>query len=473
MDSSPLWVQFLVIIVLTAINAFFAAAELAYVSVNDREIDRLIEEENSKSAKRVKKLTSSSDDFLSTIQVAITLAGFLSSASAAQSFTDIVADWLPNFTGVETVSTVIVTLILSYFTLVFGELYPKQLALQMPEKVALASSGVVTVVQKIFKPIVWLLSASTGLLQKITPIDFTEDQASYSREAMRLILSESREEGSIDEEEFSMLQGVLSLDNKMAREIMTPRVDAQMVDINDDNDKIFYAFIDSSFSRLPVYDDDKDNVIGTIHIKNVFKAFYEAGYDYDKIDFHSVIGDPFVVPSTIYIDDLLLQFQNEQSHMAVLKDEYGGVEGIITLEDVIEEIVGDIEDEYDLGTEKDISVLDPKTWQISGGLPVDKFNDFFKEKIQVEEVDTIAGLVLYVINYLPDDEEEVSIRVNDYVLKTLEIEDGRIREILVELDEERDIVSDYYLNVTDPEDSMTHEEYEEYSQTIEENEQED
>lgn len=461
MDSSPLWVQFLIIAVLTAINAFFAASEIAFVSVNDREIDRLIEEENSKKAKRVKKLTGDTDDFLSTIQVAITLAGFLSSASAAQSFTEVVAGWLPDFAGVQTLATVIVTLILSYFTLVFGELFPKQVALQMPEKVALGTSGVISGVQTIFRPIIFLLSASTSLLQKITPIDFTEEQPSYSREAMRLILSESREEGSIDEEEFSMLQGVLSLDNKMAREIMTPRVDAQMIDINDDNDKIFYDFIDSSFSRLPVYDEDKDNVIGTIHIRNVFKAFHDASYDYEKIDFREVLSEPFVVPSTIYIDDLLINFQHEQSHMAILKDEYGGVEGIITMEDVIEEIVGDIEDEYDLEIEREFLEIDDQRWQISGGLPVDKFNEIFQERIQVEEVDTMGGLFLYILNYLPEDEEVVSLRVNDYVLKTLETEDGRIREILVELDEDRDIYADYYLNITDPEESMTHEEFEE------------
>lgn len=470
-SQGSLWTQLLVIAVLTGINAFFAAAELAYVSVNEREINRLIKEENDKRAKRVSALLQDSDDFLATIQVAITLAGFLSSASAATSFVSVVASWLPKFPGVETVATLIVTLILSYITLVLGELYPKQVALQMPERIALSTSGLIYFTQIITKPFVKLLSASTGLLRKLTPIDFSKEEPAYSREAMRLILAESREEGSIDYEEFSMLEGILSLDNQMAREVMTPRVDTHMINVDNDKRDIFYEIIDGSYSRMPIYKDDKDNVLGVIHIRDVFKAFYENDYDYNKIDFIALANKPLVVPSTIYIDDLLVEFQREQTHMAILKDEYGGVEGIVTMEDVLEEIVGEIEDEYDKENNREIVEIGNDCYEISGTLSVDKFNSFFKERIQVEEVDTMGGLILYVTNYVPEDTEEITVRVNDFILTTTEIEKGRIRKIRVDRDKSREKSTDYYMNIEDPEDSWSAEELEELKESSDSSEE--
>src|SRR5699024_6253525 len=199
MDSSgsSLITELLIIVVLTLINAFFAAAEIAFVSINKTKVNQAAEE-GDKKAIRVLNLLDEADDFLATIQVAITFAGFLSSAQAATSFAIVFAEFLPNFTGADTVATVVVTLILSYFTLVFGELFPKQIALQMPETIAMGTSGIVSFVQKIFRPFIWLLSASTNLLQRITPIDFTESDEKFTREEMRVIIDQSRESGSFD-----------------------------------------------------------------------------------------------------------------------------------------------------------------------------------------------------------------------------------------------------------------------------------
>lgn len=441
-SGSSLTVQLITIFMLTVINAFFAASEMAFVSVNRKKIEAMVEDGDKKAIK-VLGLLDNSEEFLATIQVAITLAGFLSSASAARSFVTYLSSWLPKFSGVETVSLVIVTLILSYFTLVFGELFPKQVALQMPESIALATAGTIKVIQTMFKPFVQLLSASTGFLRQITPIDFTKEEEKFTREEMKAILAESRLEGTIDATELTMLEGVLSLDSKLAREVMVPRTDTEMVDIEDDPSEILDTLLNSSFSRIPLYEGEKDNVIGVIHMKNIIKAARQKGFD--QIDFREVASEPLVVPSTIFIDDLLLEFKKEQTHMAILKDEYGGVEGIVTLEDLIEEIVGEIEDETDIVPSNDIRKIDEENYYINGGLSIDKFNAYFEESLSSEEVDTIAGAIIYEIGYVPDDDEKVSVRANQYVLTTSHVENGRIRGVQVQLDPSHMIETEYNL----------------------------
>lgn len=441
-SQGSLWTQLLLIAVLTAINAFFAASEIAFVSVNQSKMKALAEE-GDKKAQRVLDLLDNSDIFLATIQVAITLAGFLSSASAATSFADRIAAWFPNFPGVTQVSVVLVTLILSYVTLVFGELFPKQVALQMPEKIAMATSGVVTTVQKIFRPFVVLLSASTGFLQKITPIEFSEHDEKFTRDEMKVILSESRKEGSIDLAELTMLQGVLSLDDTMAREIMVPRTDTVMVDIEDDYSEIIGLLMTTPYSRVPLYEGDKDKVIGVIHMKNLLRTANVDGFD--NIDFRAIASEPLVVPSTIYIDDLLVEFRREETHLAILLDEYGGVEGIVSLEDVLEEIVGNIEDESDVAKSSDIRKIDDRNYYINGILPIDKFNLYFDEELESDEVDTMAGLIIYHLGYVPDDDERITFRANDFVLTTSHIDNGRIRGIHIEVDERSRLQAEYNL----------------------------
>ncbi|MBK0347317.1 HlyC/CorC family transporter [Aerococcaceae bacterium zg-ZJ1578] len=441
-SGNSLFNQILIIIVLTAVNAFFAASEMAFVSVNRKRIATLAEEGNKKAVK-VLRLLDNSEDFLATIQVAITLAGFLSSAQAATSFASYFKNWLPAFPGVETVAIFIVTMILSYITLVFGELYPKQVALQMPEKITLATAGTIQTIQVVFKPFVSLLSASTGLLRKITPIDFSARDEKFTREEMKAILAESSLEGTIDAAELTMLEGVLSLDSKLAREVMVPRTDTEMVDIEDDYQDILEELLNSPFSRIPLYEAEKDNVIGVIHMKNVIKAAREHGFD--NIDFREIASEPLFVPSTIYIDDLLVEFKREQTHLAILRDEYGGVEGIVTLEDLLEEIVGDIEDETDVASSGDIRKIDEENYYINGGLSVEKFNNYFDESLSDEEVDTIAGAIIYEIGYVPDDNERVTVRANDYVMTTSHVENGRIRGVHVQVDKEHTIETEFNL----------------------------
>lgn len=442
-SGSSLFTELLIIIVLTLVNAFFAAAEIAFVSINKTKINNLAEE-GDKKAKRVIRLLEDADDFLATIQVAITFAGFLSSAQAATSFAGILADLFPNFAGAQGLATIVITLILSYFTLVFGELFPKQVALQMPETIAMATSGIISITQKIFRPFIWLLSASTGLLQRITPIDFTETEEKFTREEMRVIIEQSRKSDSFDMDELDMMEGVLSLDTKIAREVMVPRTDTFMIDIDAPYEENLKLIIDSPFSRVPIYKDEKDNVIAVLHVKNLLKTASKDGFG--NIDLLEIANRPMLVPSTVYTDDLLIEFQREQQHMAILIDEYGGVEGIVTMEDLLEEIVGDIDDETDVSSLGDIRKIDDFNYYLSGGLLIDDFNDYFDEDIESEDVDTIAGYMIHNIGYVPDDDERVSLRINNYVLTTSEIQNGRIYGVLLNIDEERMIEVDYIVH---------------------------
>lgn len=427
------------IIILTLINAFLAGAEMAFVSVNTQKIETMAAEGN-KNAKRVLHLLDDSDGFLSTIQVGITFAGFFSSAAAAATFAGKLAPYLNTIPAGETIATAVVTLILSYFTLVLGELYPKQLAIQIPESYACTSAGVISVLKSLFKPFVWLLTASTNVLKGITPIDFTQKEEKLTRAEMKVLLARSRQDAAIDVEEFRMMQGVLSLDTKLAREVMVPRTDTFMLDIDDDPVDNLNEILTSQYSRVPVFEDDKDDIMGIIHSKDILRQARKVGFE--NIDIREIIKPAFYVPETIFVDDLLLEFKRNHQHMAIIKDEYGGVVGLVTLEDLIEEIVGDIEDEYD-----EISHMYKKinetTYIINGIMPIPKFNQLFKTEIESDESDTIAGYMIEILGFFPDNRAEEVIRIAEYDLTTTAVENGRIRGIQVKhrplTDEETDI----------------------------------
>lgn len=434
-DGSALALQILLIILLTLLNAFFAAAEIAFVSVNQGKMSQKAEE-GDKKAKRVMKLLENSDEFLATIQVAITLAGFFSSASAATSFASRIEPYILSIPGSKTIAIAIVTIILSYITLVFGELYPKQVALQIAEPITLHTAGIILFIKKIAKPFIWFLTTSTGVLKHLTPIEFKKEEEKLTRSEMKALLANSRNDGAIDIDEFTMMQGVLSLDSKLAREVMVPRTDTLMLDVDDELEENLDIILNCSYSRLPIYEEDKDNVIGVLHLKDVFRAAKNQGFD--NIHLIELANSPLFVPSTIYVDDLLVEFKKTRQHMAILKDEYGGVEGIVTLEDLIEEIVGNIEDEYDI-EEMSYREIDEKNFMIDAGMTVEKFNDIFKTEIYSDEVDTMAGIILEELGYFPNDRERVEIPMETVMLTPILIENGRIRRIHVRLLSENEI----------------------------------
>ncbi len=425
--ASSILGQIILILVLTLINAFLAGAEMAFVSVNQGKINQLAEEGDRRAVKVV-QLLDKSDDFLSTIQVGITFAGFLSSASAANTFVGYILPYLANIPAAEILATAIVTVILSYISLVFGELFPKQVAIQIPEKYCLFSAGTISFLNKVFTPFVWLLTASTDVLKAIAPIDFTQREERLTRSEMRKLIESGRNDGIIDMDEFRMMQGVLSLDSKLAKGVMVPRTDTFMLDIEDDREENLQLILQSQYSRIPVYRDDKDDILGIIHAKDVLREANRVGFE--NIQMENIMREPYFAPETVFIDDLLLEFKRNHLHMAILKDEYGGVVGLVTLEDLIEVIVGDIEDEYDEMSFKYKKVSDD-TYIIDGSMPIDKFNQLFNAHIYSGDSDTMAGIIIEHLGRFPQDTINESIQVDDYLFTTTDVDDGRIRKIRV------------------------------------------
>lgn len=427
-STSPLTRQIILVVILTFIHAIFAAAEIAFVSLNQTKINEL-SAMGSKKAKRVERLLEHSDQFLNTLQAMLTWAGLLSSAFAAYHFSDLLLPYLGKIPAGHDLAILIITVIISYITLLFGETYPKELALLMPEKIAMNTAGLILFLQGIFSPFTWLLTASTKGLKKITPVDFDAQKETMTRDEFRSYLEQSRQNEVIDIAEFSMLKGVLSLDNKIAREVMVPRTDTFMLDYDDGNEENIDELLEVQYSRVPIYFEDKDNVLGIVHVKNLLKASKEKPLK--EIDLKDIMNEPLFVPETIYIDDLLYELKRTRNQMAILNDEYGGVVGIVTLEDLLEEIVGEIDDEYD-EIYQSIVPLDEHKYLVDGATPLDKFNDFFQTELDSEDVDTIAGYFITEFGSIPQENEDAYIEAGNLLLRVNTLEGSRISDLIVE-----------------------------------------
>ncbi len=395
--GSPVWGQLLLILILTLVNAFFAAAEIALVSLSRVKMEEQANK-GDKKARVLVQVLGHSNQFLATIQVAITFAGFLSSASAATTIAGRLAPLLGNAAWTKEAAVLIVTIVLSYVSLVFGELYPKQVALHRAEAIAKITVQPVRIVGILLRPFVWLLSMSTSLLMKLTPIDFSETEPKLTREEMVHMIESGKSAGVLETDEYEMLEGIITLNKKMAREVMVPRTDAFMIDICADNDQNIDAILAQPFSRIPVYRDDKDQVVGVVHIKNLLKEARQKGFQAMQIE--AVMKEPLFVPETITIDDLLFEMKRTQQQMAILLDEYGGVVGLATIEDLLEEIVGEIDDESDKAEEL-YQKIDAQHYTVMGSMPINEFNSAFNTDIQVTDVDTIAGFVITEIGAIP------------------------------------------------------------------------
>lgn len=419
--------QLILIIVLTILNAFFAAGEMAIVSVNKTSVEE--KAKNSRGAKKILQMINEPNKFLSTIQVAITLAGFLSSASAATTLSVWMEGLIGDFPGSREVSIVIITVILSFITLVLGELYPKRIALQRPYEVASFTQPLISLFGWILKPFVWLLDSTINFLMKITPIDFSKKDEPITRNEMIATLKKSRNTGTINSDEYQMLQGIIRFGDKTAREIMVPRTDTFMLDINDSVDENIDAILNQPYSRIPVYGGDKDNVIGIIHIKDLLKRSREVGFD--NINLKSIMKDPLFVPEATNIDSLLLKMRSTQTQIAMVVDEYGGIVGLATIEDILEEIVGEIDDEYDPVT-KNFQRLGANKFSVVGLMTIEDFDELFEEDIHVEDVDTIAGYLIMNLGEIPDAKHPQSFELSDGTIITSgELNGSRIENVIV------------------------------------------
>lgn len=423
-ESQSLLAQILLLIILTLINAFLAASEIAVVSINKNRVEQKAEEGDVKSQKLL-KILQNPNNFLSTIQVGITLVNILSGASLANTLSEKLAPLLGGSVAARNIANIIVLAILTYVSIVFGELYPKRIALNKSEEVANFTSGIIRLIGVVAKPFVWLLSASTSLLARVTPMTFDDEDSKMTRDEMRYMLET---EGVLDNEELEMLQGVFSLDTKVAREVMVPRTDAFMIDINDSVEENVNEVLSENYSRIPVYNEDKDKVVGILHTKNLLKAAHKFGFEH--LNIQKIMQEPLFVPETIFIDDLLYEMKKTQNQMAILLDEYGGVVGLATLEDLLEEIVGEIDDESD-EVEKLYEKVAEHEYVIQGRMLIDEFNEVFDSNLHMSDVDTMAGYLITALVMIPDEGEKLSFDVDNITLTSEEMEGSRILKIRV------------------------------------------
>ncbi|WP_291575612.1 hemolysin family protein [Clostridium sp. UBA4548] len=434
MDSGPdgsITLQLLLILILTMINAFFAAAEMAIVSLNKNRLKMLAEEGNKK-AILLEKLLEEPSKFLSTIQIGITLAGFFSSASAATGISDDFAMVLKGI-GVpysSQIALVVITIILSYITLVFGELYPKRIALQRAESIAMFAVTPIMFISKVTKPFIRFLSFSTNLLVKLTGHETENLEEKVSKEEIKSLIEVGQEHGVINETEKEMIESIFEFDNKRAEEIMMPRTEVFLIDISWSSTEISKKLLEEQYSRIPVYEEDSDNIIGILYMKDYFLEASRHGFD--NVDIRKILRTPYFVPETKNIDDLFKELQKSNNHMAILIDEYGGFSGIVTIEDLIEEVMGNIFDEYD-EVECDIMKIDNNTFIVNGLLSIDEFNDYLDTKLQCEHSETIGGFVVNLLGSIPNDEKDEIVEFENLIFKIEDVKEKRIEKVRVSI----------------------------------------
>lgn len=424
--------QLLIIVVLTLLNAIYAAGEMAIVSVNKTEVEKKAEQGGHKDNRILREINHPTN-FLSTIQVAVTLAGFLSSAIAATSLSTKLEGVLGNFPGSFELSMIIITIILAFLILIFGELFPKQIAVHRPYQVLRFTEPFINVTSKILKPFVWFMTVILHGLMKLTPIDFSQKKDKVSRSEMLSTIQKSRESGTINADEYQMLQGIIKFSDKTVREVMVPRTDAFMIDINDPLDENIDAILAQPYSRIPVYGGDKDTIIGIVHIKNLLKQARVSGFE--NVNLNKIMIEPLFVPESTSIDSLLLKMQSTQTQIAMIMDDYGGVVGLATIEDILEEIVGEIDDEYDQTT-TNYHRLSSTKYSVVGKFSIEDFNELFDENIdeEQEDADTIAGYLIMNLNEIPDEKHPKSITLKSGVkLTSGEVDGARIQNVIVKI----------------------------------------
>lgn len=431
-ENTSILSQFILIFILILINAFFSASEMAIVSLNKAKITYLASEEDKK-AKLLLKLLEEPSKFLATVQVGITLTGFLASASAATTISKPFAKYLRalNLPASDQLALIIVTILLAYITLVLGELFPKRLALQNSEAIAMFSVKPLLLISKITVPFVKILTVSTSLLMRIFGIDSEKLEEKVSEEEIRMMIDVGEENGVLNQTEKEMIDGIFEFDDTLAREVMTPRIDVFSIDVNTPIEKIIEMVSEEQYSRIPVYEYDIDNIIGILYMKDLFSELINAKLDNESIK--TLIRPAYFVPETKNIDTLFRELQITKNHIAILIDEYGGFSGIVTIEDLIEEIVGNIFDEYDEIENEYIVKLDQNTYMATGSAPIDEINDLLHLKLPSENYDTLGGFIIDILGTIPIEGENPVVEYDNAVFKIEKIEEKRISEIKIHI----------------------------------------
>lgn len=406
MESDSILPQLLLQLVLIAVNALFAATEIAVISLNETKVRRMAEGGDRKAAKMLRMVTEPTG-FLSTIQICITLAGFLGSAFAADNFSDKLVNWLINDCGVsgvspsalDTISVIIITLVLSYFTLVLGELVPKRIAMKRPEGIARAVSGLMIGMTTVLRPAIWLLTVSTNGVLRLCGIDPEDNAEEVSEEEIIMMLDEGEEAGSIESGEKELIKNVFSLNDTTAEDVMVHRSQVAFLKRDDARTTLLNEIAESGYSRFPVYGENIDDIVGILYAKTYLTAQSRG----ERCEMKDFLMPPRFVHASTHINRILLDMQREHAHMAVVVDDYGGVIGIITLEDILEELVGEIWDESDEVIEN-IRERSDGSYDINGSTRLSDMCESIGCSID-SEADTVGGWVTEMLGGIPESGE--------------------------------------------------------------------
>ena len=436
-DPAVLFWQIVLLFALILVNAFFAMSEIAIISLNDNKIEHMAEEGHKK-ARQVVKLTKNSSNFLSTIQIGVTLAGFLTSASASQSFVTMLSGAIGRIsfmTGVSKgfisgLSLVLITIVTSYFSLVLGELAPKKIAMSRPEKISFRVVGILLAVQKLTIPFVKVLSVSTNAVVRLFGIDPHADQESVTEEEIRMMVDVGEEKGVIEDVQKEMINNIFEFDDLDAGDIMTHRTDMVAIDADDPLEDVVRLSVEEGRSRIPVYEEDPDNIIGVIYIKDLLPF---VGHQLPKeTTLRSIMREAYYIPETKKCGDLFTEMTETRTQIAIVVDEYGGTAGLVTIEDLLESIVGNIQDEYD-DEEEEISKINENTFTIDGTTFIDEVDELVGTHIPEGDYDTLAGFLISRLGYLPKDGELTEVDYENLHFTVLNVEDRRIGKVKVEI----------------------------------------
>ncbi|HBL40475.1 MAG TPA: HlyC/CorC family transporter [Ruminococcaceae bacterium] len=445
-DPANLILKLVLLFALVLVNAFFAMSEIAIISLNDAKLEKQAAEGNRK-AKKILRLTKNPSNFLSTIQIGVTLAGFLTSASASQSFVKMLSDAIETTAVakvipagvIEGVCVVLITVVMSYFSLVLGELVPKRIAMFAPEKISYRVVGVLLFVAAVTKPFVKVLSVSTNALLRLFGIDPNAQPEEVTEEEIRMMVDVGGEKGVIEDVQKEMINNIFEFDDIDAGDIMTHRTDVEAVEVNDSVLDVIGIAEREGYSRIPVFEEDLDHIIGIVYIKDLI-AYIGSELPKDQ-SLRKVMRDVYIVPESMKCGTLFKELTSRKLQMAVVLDEYGGTAGIVTLEDLLESIVGNIQDEYD-NEEEEFSVIDDTTFTVDGTTAISEVNEHVGVNIPEDDFETIGGFVISLLGYLPNDGEMNELDYENLHFTVLNIEDRRIGKLKVEInpieDEDKD-----------------------------------
>lgn len=437
-DPGSILLKLALLLLLILVNAFFAMSEIAIITLNDAKL-HVNAEEGDKKAAKILRLTENSASFLSTIQIGVTLAGFLTSASAADSFSEPLASAIAGWFGRDisqmpwlvSVSLVLVTIIISFFSLVLGELAPKRIAMQCSEKISYKVVGVLLFIKTVCAPFIKVLSVCTNGVVKLLGFDPNATDNNVTEEEIRMLLNAGEETGVIEESQKEMINNIFEFDDIDASDVMTHRTDIVAVEVTDAIEDVINKAVEEGYSRIPVFKDDLDNIVGVVYVKDLLP--YVGKSMISGITIESIMRDAHFVPESKRCGDLFREMSERHLQMVFASDEYGGVAGLVTIEDLLEAIVGNMQDEYD-DEEKEYEQVNENLFTIDGTTDIEEVENLLDIDLPEGDYDTIGGLIMDRLGYIPtgEDDEDATIECSGFSFTVIEVDERRIEKVLAE-----------------------------------------